>query len=118
MEGDELLASAKNLMIRLVREKLPMPKRWRVSKEFKSWIEGLPEDEFKIYLDRVRSLSRTSSDEEMPKEKGAFIMFGSYPADQIKARRHLEAIEGESLAYSALALWRNIQAENLRRELE
>src|SRR4030095_2331596 len=75
-------------MIRIVMEKIPKAKRWSVSKEFKSWIEGLSKEQLQIYLDRLRLLTRTLSDEANPdqnpaKETGTFILFGSYSTLEI-----------------------------------
>jgi hypothetical protein len=109
-------------MIRIVMEKIPKAKRWSVSKEFKSWIEGLSKEQLQIYLDRLRLLTRTLSDEANPdqnpaKETGTFILFGSYsPADSDKIEQ-LYRIGGEATAYYALALWRSLQFEELQKGL-
>jgi hypothetical protein len=121
--NDEHVELIKTYMIRIVMEKIPKAKRWSVSKEFKSWIEGLPKEQLQIYLDRLRLLTRTLSDEahpdqNPPKETGTFILFGSYsPTDGDKIEQ-LYRIGGEATAYYALALWRSLQAEELQKGLK
>jgi hypothetical protein len=117
MEDGELLARAKNIMIRMVSEKIPMARGWPVSKEFKVWIDSLSDDAFKDYLDRLGTLRPSSSSEKKPNEQGAVIRAESYPLDQIEVRDRLDKIGGEATAYFALGLWRSIQEENLVREL-
>jgi len=60
------------IMTRVVREKIPQAERWSVPKDFKSWIDGLDDNEFKAYLDRLSVLTRNLSDEETPQEVGVF----------------------------------------------
>ena len=120
--NDEQFAIAKTVMTRIVVEKIPKAKRWPVSKEFKSWLDSLAKDQFQVYLDRLRLLTRTLSDEghadqETPKETGTFILFGSYPPAEIKKREQMARIGGEAMAYYALALWRSLQIEDLQKEL-
>ncbi|HZE64470.1 MAG TPA: hypothetical protein VE056_11345 [Pyrinomonadaceae bacterium] len=119
---DEQFAIAKTIMTRVVMEKIPKAKRWSVSKEFKSWIDGLSKEQFQVYLDRLRLLTRTLSDEgladqEASKETGTFIFFGSYPPTEIQKREQVARIGGEAAAYYALALWRSLQVEELQKEL-
>lgn len=117
--NDEHVEIIKTYMIRIVMEKIPKAKRWSVAREFKSWIDGLSKEKLQIYLDRLRLLTRTLSDEANPdqnpaKETGTFILFGSYsPADGDKIEQ-LYRIGGEATAYYALALWRSLQAEELQ----
>lgn len=120
--NDEQFACAKTFMTRIVMEKIPKAKRWSVSKEFKSWIDSLSKEQFQSYLDRLRLLTRTLSDEEpadheAPRVTGQFILFGSYPAAESQKREQLFRIGGEATAYYALALWRSLQVEELQRSL-
>jgi hypothetical protein len=119
---DEQFVIAKNIMTRVVMEKIPKAKRWSVSKEFKSWIDSLSKEQFQVYLDRLRLLTQTPSDEgpadqETSKETGAFIFFGSYLPAEIQKREQLARIGGEATAYYALALWRSLQVEELQKGL-
>ena len=120
--NDEHVELIKTYMIRIVMEKIPKAKRWSVAKEFKSWIEGLSKDQLQIYLDRLRLLTQTLSDEGNPdqklaKETGSFILFATYsPADSDKIEQ-LYRIGGEATAYYALALWRSLQHEELQKGL-
>jgi hypothetical protein len=120
--NDEQFAIAKTIMTRIVMEKIPKAKRWPVSKDFKSWIDSLSKEQFQVYLDRLRLLTRTLSDEgladqEAPTETGTFILFGSYLPAEIQKREQLARIGGEATAYYALALWRNLQVEEMQRGL-
>lgn len=115
--NDEQLPYAKTAIARIVMEKIPKAKRWPVSKEFKSRIDSLPKEQFEVYLDRLRALNRTLSDEGpsgASTETGTFILFGSYPPSEAQKREQLARMGGEAAAYYALALWRNIQVEELR----
>jgi hypothetical protein len=117
--NDEQFAIAKTIMKRIVMEKIPKAKRWSVSKEFRSWIDSLSKEQFQVYLDRLRSMTRTLSDEglagqEASKEIGTFIFFGSYLPAEIEKREQLARIGGEATAYYALALWRSLQVEELQ----
>ena len=117
--NDEQLPFAKTAIIRVVMEKIPKAKRWSVSKEFKSWIDSLSKEQVEAYLDRLRTLTRTlsgegPSDQETPRETGTFILFGSYSPSEAHKREQLSRIGGEAAAYYSLALWRSIQAEELR----
>ena len=119
--NDEYLAIAKTAMKEIVRQKIPWVKRWSVCKEFNSWIDSLSKEQFQVYLDRFRSLARTLSDEgpadqEEPKETGTIICFGSYlPAETEKIEQRFR-IGGEASAYYALAVWRTLQLEGLRKD--
>ena len=120
--NDEQFAIAKTIMTRVVMEKIPKAKRWSVSKEFKSWIDNLSKEHFQVYLNRLRLLTQTLSDEgnadqEASKETGTFICFGSYPAAESQKREQLARIGGEATAYYALALWRSLQVEEVQEEL-
>lgn len=120
--NDEQFAIAKTTMTRIVMEKIPKAKRWSVSKEFKSWIDSLSKEQFEVYLDRLRLLTRTLSDEGpadqgASKETGTFIFFGSYLPAEAQKRGQLTQIGGEAAAYYALALWRSLQVEDLQKEL-
>ena len=118
MNSEGSVTRAKSIISRVVSEKIPMAEHWPVAKEFESWIEGLSEGDFKSYLDRLRALTSTLSDERMPREKGVFISVKSYPADQIEARERLGRVRGEATAYYALAVWRSVEAEGLLKELD
>jgi len=116
--NSEQIPFAKTAITRIVMEKIPRAKRWSVSKEFKSWIDSLSKEQFEAYLDRLRSLNRTLSDQEpegASYETGTFILFGSYPPAEIKKKEDLARIGGEAAAYYALALWRSVQLEELRK---
>ena len=120
--NEEQFATAKTIMTRIVMEKIPKAKRWSVSKEFKSWIDSVSKEQFQLYLERLRLLTRTLSDEEnadqeAAKETGTFILFGSYPPSEIQERERLARIGGEATAYYALALWRSLQVQELQKEL-
>ena len=119
--NDEQFTIAKTFMVRIVMEKIPKAKRWSVSKEFKAWIDNVSKEQLQMYLDRLRSLTRPlsteTSDQEMPKTSGSFILFGSYSPAESQKREQLFRIGGEATAYYALALWRSIQAEELQKQL-
>lgn len=68
--NDEQFVFAKTIMTRIVMEKIPEAKRWSVSKEFKSWIDSLSKEQFQVYLDRLRLLTRTLSDQESARSGG------------------------------------------------
>lgn len=119
--NNEQFAFAKTIMTRVVMEKIPKAKRWSVSKEFKSWIDSLSQEQFQAYLDRLRLLTRTLSDEgpadqEASNETGTSIFFGSYLPAEIPKKEELARIGGEAAAYYALALWRSLQLEELRKD--
>ena len=82
-------------------------------KDFDSWIDGLDDNEFKAYLDRLSVLTRNLSDEETRQEVGVFVAGKSYPPEKMEIKRRLELIGGEATAYYALALWRTLEAERL-----
>ena len=66
----------------------------------------------------VRTLSDEGlADQQTPKETGTFIFFGAYPPAEIQKREQLARIGGEATAYYALALWRSLQVEELKKEL-
>ena len=120
--NDEQFVFAKTIMTRIVMEKIPEAKRWSVSKEFKSWIDSLSKEQFQVYLDRLRLLTRTLSDQESAdqgasKETGTFIFFGSYLPAESQKMEQLARIGGEATAYFALALWRSLQLEELQGRL-
>jgi len=120
--NDEYFEIAKTFMIRIVMEKIPRAKRWSVSKEFKSWIDGLSKEQFQIYLDRLRWLTRSLSVEGTPyqnstRETGTFILFGSYSPAESDTMEQLARAGGEATAYYALALWRSLQVEELQKQL-
>ena len=115
--NNEQIPFAKTAITRIVTEKIPKAKRWSVSKEFKSWIESLSQEQFEVYLTRLRLLTRTLSDQESEgtsNETGTFILFGSYPPTEIKKMEQIARIGGEAAAYYALAVWRSLQLEELR----
>ena len=119
---DQQFVIAKTYMIRIIMEKIPKAKRWSVSKEFKSWIESVSKEHFQMYLDRLRLLTRTLSDEknaeqEESKKTGAFILFGSYSPSEHQQREEIARIGGEATAYYALALWRSLQVVELQEGL-
>ena len=119
---DQQFVIAKTFMTRIVMEKIPEAKRWCVSKEFKSWIDSVAKENFQMYMDRLKVLTQTDSgegnaDQEAPKKTGAFILFGSYSPSEHQQREEIRRIGGEATAYYALALWRSLQAEELREEL-
>jgi hypothetical protein len=119
---DDQFTHAKTIMTRIVSEKIPKAKRWSVTKEFKSWIDGLSKEQFQTYLDRLRLLTKALSDEaaadeEATRRTGTFILFGSYPPAESEKREQLARIGGEATAYYALALWRTIQVKELEKEL-
>ena len=120
--NDEEFAISKTIITRIVMEKIPRAKRWSVSKEFKSWIDSLSKEQFQVYLDRLRLLTRTLSDEssadqEASKETGTSILFGSYELAEAQKMEQLARIGGEATAYYALALWRSIQTQELQKGL-
>jgi hypothetical protein len=117
MKESEQILRAKMIMTRVVTEKIPQAERWSVPREFKSWIDGLNEKDFKTYLDRLSALTRNLSDEKPPQEAGAFITGKAYPVEKMEIKRRLDLIGGEATAYYALAVWRALEAEKLVREL-
>lgn len=104
-------------MARVVSEKIPQADRWSVPGEFKSWIDDLPDEDFRVYMDRLSALTRGLSDEEYPRQTGVFISGKAYRVDQMETKERLELIGGEATAYFALALWRALEAEKLVRQL-
>jgi len=120
--NDEHVEIVKSYMIRIVMEKIPKAKRWSVAKEFKSETDDLSKEQLQIYLDRLRLLTQSHSvegnaDQTPTKEKGTFVLFGSYsPAESDKIEQ-LYRIGGEATAYYALALWRSLQLEELQKGL-
>jgi hypothetical protein len=117
MKQNEQFARAKTIMTRVISEKIPQAKQWSVPGEFKSWIDGVRDEEFKAYLDRLSVLTRNLSDEATPQEAGTFIAGKGYSGRKIEIKRRLELIGGEATAYYALALWRTLEAEKLVRQL-
>lgn len=104
-------------MGRIVSEKIPQAEHWTVPNEFKSWIDALPDEEFKAYLDRLSLLTRHLSDEDYAQQRGVFIASKAYRVDQMETKQRLELVGGQATAFYALALWRAIEAEGLVREL-
>ena len=117
MKNNEQFARAKLIMTRVVSEKIPQAERWSVPRDFKSWIDGLRDEEFKTYLDRLSMLTRNLSDEVSPQEVGVFVAGKSYSGEKVEIKDRLDLIGGEATAYYALALWRTLEAENLVRQL-
>ena len=117
MEETKQFTRARMIMARVVSEKIPQAKRWSVPGKFKSWIDGLPDNEFKAYLDRLSMLTRNLSDEVHSQEAGIFIAGKAYPAETMEIKARLDLVGGEATAYYALALWRTLEAESLVREL-
>ena len=117
MNENEQILRAKMIMTRVVTEKIPQASQWSVPSEFKSWIDGLNDQDFKTYLARLSVLTRNLSDEEAPQEAGAFIAMKGYPAEKMEIKSRLDLIGGEATAYYALAVWRALEAEKLVREL-
>jgi hypothetical protein len=117
MKESEQFARARLIMTRVVSEKIPQADRWSVPREFKSWIDGLADEAFRAYIDRLSKLTRNLSDEETPQEVGVFVAGKSYPLQEMEIKRHLDLIGGEATAYYALALWRTLEAERLVRQL-
>lgn len=117
MKETKQFTRARMIMARVVSEKIPQAKRWSVPGKFKSWIDGLPDNEFKAYLDRLSMLTRNLSDEEHSQEAGIFIAGKAYPAEKMEIKARLDLVGGEATAYYALALWRTLEAESLVREL-
>jgi len=117
MKDNEQCARAKMIMTRVVTEKIPQARRWSVPGQFKSWIDGVSNEEFKAYLDRLSVLTRNLSDEVTPQEAGVFISGKGYSGKQIEIKRRLDLIGGEATAYYALALWRSLEAEKLVQQL-
>ena len=110
-------ARARMLIARVVSEKIPQAERWSVPNEFKSWIDALSDEDFKVYMDRLSALTRHLSDEEYPRQTGVFISGKAYTADKMQTKQRLDLIGGEATAYFALAVWRALEAEKLVRQL-
>ena len=86
--NSEQIPFAKTAITRIVMEKIPRAKRWSVSKEFKSWIDSLSKEQFEAYLDRLRLLNRTLSEQE---PEGASHETGHvHPFWILSARRNQE----------------------------
>jgi hypothetical protein len=117
MKENEQVSRAKLIMTRIVSEKIPQAERWSVPKEFKSWIDGLHDEEFKAYLERLSVLTKNLSDEETPRETGVWIAGKSYTVEKMEIKQRLDLIGGEATAYYALALWRALEAEKLVSQL-
>ena len=117
MSENDRTARARMLMVRVVTEKIPQAERWSVPREFKSWIDTLSNEDFKVYMDRLSALTRNLSDEEYPRQTGVFISGKAYTVDKMETKQRLELIGGEATAYFALALWRALEAEKLVRRL-
>lgn len=120
--NNEQFAYAKTFMTRIVMEKIPEAERWSVAKEFKAWLDTLPKEQFQSYLERLRLLTATLSDEaptgETARETGRFILFETYPPGESEKRERIYLIGGEATAYYALALWRSLEVEELRQTLK
>lgn len=114
---NEQFARAKLIMTRVVSEKIPQAEQWSVPREFKTWIDGLSDEEFKIYLERLSMLTKNLSDEVSPQEVGVFVAGKSYSGEKVKIKQRLDLIGGEATAYYALAVWRTLEAEKLVRRL-
>lgn len=118
MSESERYARAKMIMARVVSEKIPQAERWVVPKKFKSWIDGVSDEDFKAYLERLSVLTRNLSDEEYHQEGGVFVSAKSYPVEKIETKQRLDLVGGEACGYYALALWRTLEAEELVRQLK
>lgn len=114
---NEQFARAKLIMTRVVSEKIPQAEQWSVPREFKTWIDGLSDEEFKIYVERLSMLTKNLSDEVSPQEVGVFVAGKSYSGEKVKIKQRLDLIGGEATAYYALAVWRTLEAEKLVRRL-
>jgi len=99
MKENEQFARAKMIMTRVVSEKIPQAERWSVPREFKSWIDGLRDEEFKMYLDRLSVLTRNLSDEVTPQEVGVFVAGKGYSGEKVEIKHRLDLIGGEAAAY-------------------
>jgi hypothetical protein len=117
MKESQQFARARMIMARVVSEKIPQAEQWSVPGKFKTWIDGLPDKEFKEYLDRLSVLTRNLSDEETPQEVGVFVAGKRYPVEKMEIKARLDLVGGEATAYYALALWRALEAEKLVRRL-
>lgn len=117
MNENEQILRAKTIMTRIVTEKIPQAAHWSIPGEFKSWIDGLNDRDFKIYLDRLSVLTRNLSDEEPPQKAGVFIAGKSYSVEKMEIKRRLDLVGGEATAYYALAVWRALEAEKLVHDL-
>jgi len=113
MKDNESISRAKLIMTRIVSEKIPQADRWSVPREFKSWIDGITDEEFKVYLNRLSALTKGLSDEDPPQEAGVFIVGKAYPLSKMEIKQRLDLIGGEATAYYALALWRTLETEKL-----
>lgn len=118
MSESDRVARAKMIMARVVSEKIPQADRWSVPNEFKRWINGLSDEAFKAYLDRLSVLTRNLSDEDYHQEGGVFISAKSYPVEKMETKERLDLIGGEACGYYALALWRTLEAEELVQQLK
>src|SRR5258705_4092289 len=98
MKENEQFTRAKMIMTRVVSEKIPQAERWSVPREFKSWIDGLRDEEFKTYLDRLSELTRNLSDEVSPQEVGGFVAGKGYSGEKMEIKNRLDLIGGESPA--------------------
>src|SRR6267142_981721 len=117
MKENEQFARAKMIMTRVVSEKIPQAERWSVPREFKSWIDGLRDEAFKMYLDRLSVLAKHLSEEVTPQEVGVVVAGKGYSGEKVEIKHRLDLIGGEAAAYYALALWRTLEAEQLVRQL-
>lgn len=117
MNENDRSARARMLMARIVSEKIPQAKHWSVPKEFKSWIDRLSAEDFRVYMDRLSALTRNLSDEDYSGQTGVFITGRAYTVDKMETKQRLDLIGGEATAYFALALWRALEAEDLVRQL-
>jgi hypothetical protein len=109
-------ARARILIARVVSEKIPQAERWSVPQEFKSWVDGVSDEDFKVYMDRLSALTRHLSDKDYSRKPESYQRQG-VSADKIETKERLELIGGEATAYFALALWRALEAEELVRQL-
>lgn len=117
MNENDRSARARMLMVRIVSEKIPQAKHWSVPKEFKSWIDALSAEDFRVYMDRLSALTKSLSDEDYSGQTGVFITGRAYTVDKMETKQRLALIGGEATAYFALALWRALEAEDLVRQL-
>jgi hypothetical protein len=107
-----------NAITRIVMEKIPKAKRWPVSKEFKSWIDSLSKEQFQVYLDRLRLLIRTLSDQESAltstrQARSSFL--GLIPPPKSRSSRSLLGLAERRLLSSVGPLEKPFSSKNCAR---
>jgi hypothetical protein len=116
MEEKERAAYRKNFMARFVALMPELPES--VLKDYKAWVEGLSDDAFEDYLNKLNILNSVVPTRKpgVPKEKGIFVCVESYPMSEAPYRERLQARQRAASIYYALGLWKALEAKKIESE--